>query len=282
MRRLFWHEMRVRVWAIIGWGLGLSLLPAMYVGIYPEFAAQLAAFQELMELPIYQAMGMSLSNFEAYLASTVTNMVPLILAIYAILNGTGTLAGEEEDGRLELLLALPIPRWQVLTVKAAALCLSLLCILAICSASAALTLQVIKAEVQTAVTPIDIYLALLASWPLVASFAMISMLLGAFAPRRKIASLTATLLVVVSYFGANLAGMSTSMASLQKVFLFYYFDATARGITHGQSAGDSLMLIAVTALAYGLALFFFQRRDITVGAWPWQRRSATHQGDPGQ
>ena len=25
------------------------------------------------------------------------------------------------------------------------------------------------------------------------------------------------------------------------------------------------------AIAFGLALFFFQRRDITVGAWPWQR-----------
>jgi hypothetical protein len=23
--------------------------------------------------------------------------------------------------------------------------------------------------------------------------------------------------------------------------------------------------------AFGLAVFFFQRRDITVGAWPWQR-----------
>ncbi len=273
MRRLFWHEMRIRALAIVGWGLGLSLLPAMYVGIYPEFSAKMAGLQELMELPIYQAMGMSMATFEAYLASTVTNMVPLILAIYAILNGTSTLAGEEEDGRLELLLALPIPRWQILTVKAAALCLALFLILAICSASAAITLQVIKAEVHTAVTPADIYFALLASWPLVTSFAMISVFLGAFAPRRRIASLTATLLVVVSYFGANLAAMNTSIASLQKLFLFHYFDATARGVTDGQSVGDSLLLIAVTLVTFGLALFFFQRRDITVGAWPWQRRS---------
>jgi hypothetical protein len=32
-----------------------------------------------------------------------------------------------------------------------------------------------------------------------------------------------------------------------------------------------LILIIVALAAYGLAIFFFQRRDITVGVWPWQR-----------
>jgi hypothetical protein len=32
-----------------------------------------------------------------------------------------------------------------------------------------------------------------------------------------------------------------------------------------------LALLGVILVMYALALFFFHRRDITVGAWPWQK-----------
>jgi hypothetical protein len=38
----------------------------------------------------------------------------------AVAHGTGTLAGEEDSGRLELIVALRIPRWQIVAVKALA------------------------------------------------------------------------------------------------------------------------------------------------------------------
>lgn len=81
-------------------------------------------FQEMMDLAFYQALGISMASFEAYAASTITNLIPVILAIYAVINGTGTLAGEEDDGRLETIVALPIPRWQIVTVKALAMVLA--------------------------------------------------------------------------------------------------------------------------------------------------------------
>ena len=84
-----------------------------------------------MDLAIYQAMGMSFGTFEGCIASTVTNLVPLSCCIYAVINGTGTLAGEEDNGRLELIVALPIPRWQIVAVKALALGIALFVILAI-------------------------------------------------------------------------------------------------------------------------------------------------------
>jgi len=33
-------------------------------------------------------------------------------------------------------------------------------------------------------------------------------------------------------------------------------------------------LTGVALVAFGLAALFFQRRDVTVGAWPWQRARA--------
>ena len=117
MLRLLLQELRFRRNAMIGWGLGLCFIPVTYIGLYPSIADQMAAFQEILDLAIYRAMGFSMGSFEGYMASTVTNLVPVILCIYAIINGTGTLAGEEDDGRLELIVALPIPRWQIVTVK---------------------------------------------------------------------------------------------------------------------------------------------------------------------
>ena len=109
MLRLLLQELRFRRNAIIGWAIGLTFLPAVYVGMYPQFAADLGQMESILDLEIYQALGMNFGTFEDWIASTVINIVPILLAIYAVIDGTGTLAGEEESGKLELVVALPIP-----------------------------------------------------------------------------------------------------------------------------------------------------------------------------
>ena len=160
MLRLLLQEFRFRRNAIIGWGIGLCLFPALYVGLYPSFADQMESFYQILDVPLYQALGIRMTSFEGYLASTVTNIMPLILCIYAVLNGTGTLAGEEDSGRLELIAALPIPRWQIVAVKAVALGVALFLILAIAATGAALTLVIIGSQVETAVTPVGLFFSL--------------------------------------------------------------------------------------------------------------------------
>jgi ABC-2 type transport system permease protein len=269
--RLLLQELRFRRGAIIGWGIGLCLFPVIYVGLYPSFAEQMAGFQELMDLAIYQAMGISMASFEGFVASTVTNLIPVILCIYAVLNGTGTLAGEEDSGRLELIVALPIPRWQIVAVKAVALAVALFLILIITSAGAALTLAALADQVETAITPLDLFLSLLSAWPLAVAFAMLSLFLGAFCPSRRIASMIATVLVIASYLGSNLAGMVSALESVEWLFLFHFYEATAEALEQGQQAGNVIVLLAVAIVALALAALFFQRRNLTVGAWPWQR-----------
>ena len=271
MLKLFLQEMRFRRNGIIGWGLGLCFFPVVYVGLFPSFADQLSNFQEVLDLPLYQALGISMATFEGYAASTVTNLVPVILAIYAVINGTGTLAGEEDDGRLETIVALPIPRGQIVAVKAIALAIALAVILAITSAGAGLTLAAISSQVDTTVTPLGMFWSLMAAWPLVLAFAMISLWLGAFSPTRRTAASLATVVIVVSFLGNNLTGMISSLERIKGLFLFNYFEASAEALINGQKPADLLALILVALVAFILAVFFFQRRDITVGSWPWQR-----------
>ncbi len=271
MRSLLLQEFRSRRNAVIGWGIGLCLFPVLYVGLYPSFADQMENFYEILDVPFYQAMGISMASFEGYLASTVTNLMPLILCIYAVINGTGTLAGEEDSGRLELIVALPIPRWQIVAVKAAALGIALLLILTIAATGASLTLVAIGSQVETMVTPVDLFFSLLAAWPLAMAFGMISLFLGAFSPSRRTAAMLATVAVIASYLGSNLAGMISSLEAIQKFFLFHFYEATAEALENGQQIDNTLVLLAVALVALGLAGLFFQIRNITVGAWPWQR-----------
>jgi ABC-2 type transport system permease protein len=265
------QELRSRRNGIIGWAIGLSLLPAIYVAIYPQFQDDLAGMQDILELDIYKAMGMNFGTFEDWLASTIINLVPIILAIYAVLDGTGTLAGEEDSGKLEIVVALPIPRWQIVTVKAIAHAIGLFLILLIVDIVTTFVFLAIESDIQTTLTAWDVFWSLLYLWSIVLAFGMVSLFLGAFAPRRRIAALIATVVVIVSYFGNNLSSQVSTLETLKPFFLYNYLDATARLWVDGPQVNDVLILLGVSLIAFLLAVVFFQRRDITVGVWPWQR-----------
>jgi len=268
MFRLLWQEILFRRNGIIGWGLGLCFFPLVYVGIYPSMADEV---QSLADLEIYQAMGVTLGTLEDWIASTMILFVPILASVYALINGTGTLAGEEEDGRLEILITLPLKRWQIVTVKAIALSVALFFILLIVSLVGALVFVAIEGQVEATMSAVDMITGLLATWPLTFAFAMISMFLAAFCSRRRVAALIAAVLLVTSYFGSNLSGMVSSLEPLKPLFLHTYLDATGRSVTQGQQLGDVFVLLIVGLVTFTLALVFFQRRDVTVGAWPWQR-----------
>lgn len=267
MFSLLKHEILSRRSAILWWGVGLILFGVTYIAAYPSMAGSLTAMG-LEDIAIYEAMGVQMATFEAYLSSAVVQYLAIILIVYAIIAGTGTLAGEEDSGSLELLLATPIPRAQIVTAKALALAVVLLLILLIAAAGNAATLAAV--EIETEVTPLDLFWAILSVWPLVMAFAMISLFLGALLPTRRAAAMVAVVLFIISYFGKGLSGMVEALEPLRPLSLFHYFETTAALFTEGLQTGDMLLLLAVALIFFALALVSFQRRDVTVGAWPWQ------------
>ena len=110
MFNLLVHEFRSRIGPIMGWGIGLALFGAMYINIMPEIGEKMKA---LADLSIYKAMGIDFSSLEGMIASSVLAFIPIILGIYAIITATGTLGGEEDNGTLELILAMPLERRQI-------------------------------------------------------------------------------------------------------------------------------------------------------------------------
>ena len=268
MVRLTWQELKFRRNAIIGWGLGLCFFPIVYIGIYPSVADQMAGFADL---EIYKAMGMSLGTFADWVASILIALLPVVAAVYAVINGTGTLAGEEEDGRLEMVVTLPLPRWQIVAAKATAFAVSSIVIYLVVSLVSLLVFQGIESQIETEMVGMDIFTAVLSGWPLVFAVGMIGMFLAAFCASRRIASMIAAVILVVSYFGNTLSNSTPALEPFEPFFLFTYLDASGTAVIEGQQTSDVFVLIAIGLVAFVLALFFFERRNLTVGAWPWQR-----------
>jgi ABC-2 type transport system permease protein len=268
MYRLLVQELKFRRNAIIGWGLGLCFFPLMYIGIYPSVAEEMAG---LADLEIYQAMGMSLGTFGDWIGSIMIVMLPLIIAIYAIGNGTGTLAGEEEDGRLEMLVTLPLPRWQIVTAKALALVISTVLIYLIVSIASWLVFLGIEGQIETELAGLDMFSAVMSSWPIVFAVSMLAMFLASFCSNRRYATIISTAILVVSYFGSNLSASTPLLEPFEPFFLFSYLDGTGKAVAEGQQLWNVMVLLTIGVVAFELTLIFFQIRKLTVGAWPWQR-----------
>ncbi len=271
MFNLLRYEIWSRRGAVIGWGIGLFLFGAMYLGLFPQVSAAMGDI-DMSAIPFYEAMGITdMATFEGYTTGSVINILPIILGIFAIIAGTGTLAGEEEQGTLELTLALALPRWQIVLAKAVALMVVAFLIAVLAAVGNVLIFQAILPQIETEVTAAQLFAVSLNVWPITFAFLMLSLLLGAYLPTRRIASMTATVIFIVSYFGKGLSGMVDSLEPLRPYFLFEYFDASSGVFSNGIEASDVAVFLIFGLVCLGLAVWSFQKRNVTVGAWPWQR-----------
>jgi len=268
MFRLLVQELKFRRNAILSWALGLSFFPLVYIGIYPSVAEEMAG---LADLEIYKAMGVSLGTFSDWVGSILLIFLPLVAAIFVIGNGTGTLAGEEEDGRLEMLVTLPLPRWKIVTAKAIALSISSFIILLLVSIVSIGVLKGIEGQIESEFTGMELIASMLGTWPILFAVGMIAMFLAAFTSSRRFASMISAAYLVISYFGSNLASSTAVLEPFEPFFLFTYLDSSGKAVIEGQAWSDVLVFIGIGIVSFVLALIFFQRRKLTVGMWPWQR-----------
>ncbi len=264
------HELRSRRLAVLGWAIALSLFAVMYIAIYPQLGEQLESMKTLFELPMYRAFGMQMNSFEGFIASSVVQFIPIILAIYVIMASTETLAGEEDKGHLELVVTMPIKRWQIVLAKAIALALVTLMILVITGASSAVALSWMKNLITVELTATQLFFGVLSAWPITLAVLMMGLFFSACMPNQRTAAMTMTTIYVVSYFGESLAALVDSLDTIKVFSLFSYFDSTANLFSEGMQAADTAVLLSTAAVFLGLALISFENRDITVGRWPWQ------------
>ena len=122
---------------ILGWGIGIAALGLIIVPFYKVFMDKQEDFLTMVEsyppefLAFFGGDAATLMTPQGFLGMYGFSMLPVIIGIFAVITGSGLLANDEENGRLDLILAHPLSRTQLFFGRTLAFSAALACILAL-------------------------------------------------------------------------------------------------------------------------------------------------------
>lgn len=268
MSGVVFRETLRRSWrGMLYWGIGLGFLGLVTILVIPNVDA-LQQIQKLMEtLPpaLINAMGMEdasqMATPEGFLGGAYFGRVILIMAVYAVIAGLNVTANDEDQGIMDVVLSLPLPRRYIVIERFAAYALMSSGIVALgflgvyigglSTGMGVATDKLIVANVN-----------LLPSTLLMLAFTVFA---GTFFRTKGSATAAAALFVIGSYVIDVIgeAARETVIAQLRVVSLFSYLD-NAHVIQNGLNIGNVLLLLGVTAVLVVASVWSFQRRDVGV------------------
>ncbi|MEA3397023.1 MAG: ABC transporter permease subunit [Chloroflexota bacterium] len=264
MTTIFRYTLRRFRGQILGWGIALALLGVLLVSMYDMIAAEQEQFQELLKVypPEISAFMGDISSFatpEGFISLEFFSFMPLVLGIFAVLTGSGLLVSDEENGRLDLIMAHPVSR--------AALFLGRL--LAFVAATVAILVIVwLGFIVSMPWSSMDIgwgrmWLPMLSLLAELLLFGALSLLLSMVLPSRRMAATTAGLLLVASFFITGLAKLNENLETVARLSPLNYYQS--QEAFHALNGAWLAGLLGSAVVFAALAWWRFWRRDIRVG-----------------
>ena len=237
------------------WTLAIAGFAAWMVVVVQQTESQLATIYQsspLLKDLITKVGGGDVAT-NATILSALFTFLPLLLMAFAVTQ-VNRWAADEEDGRLELVLATPQPRLNVLLARFAALT-TVLVIMGV------LTLAVTELTSLVAGLKLDggnVAAATLSMIPLGLLVAAIGFLFSGWL-RTAIDTGLLSFLLVIWFFITFVGPELNWPEGVQKLSAFYYYGTP---LLHGLSLGNMLLVLAVAVVALALASVRFMRKDI--------------------
>jgi beta-exotoxin I transport system permease protein len=247
------------------WSLGLAGLVAMLVAVYPtvrdnpDLTKLVQQYPQALKSFLSFGGGIDYTSGAGYLGSELFSfMIPLLFLVAAIGTGARAIAGEEEKGTLDLLLANPVSRRRVVLEKLGALVLELLVLgfvlwVGLLIGSHAATMKVSAAHLAAGSA---------AAVLLGVAFGTIALLIGAASGKRGLAAGLSAALAVAAYVVNSLAPLVSGLEPVQKLTPIYHY-AVSDPLRHGLEAQHVAVLAGIAVLAAVFAVAAFDRRDIS-------------------
>jgi ABC-2 type transport system permease protein len=251
-------ELRLRRRSTIGYAAGMALYTLVVVALYPTFKNEtsLNSLSGSTAAALFGVTG-KLTSPDGWLnANIYGNFLPLIMLLLTIGYGAASLAGQDEDGTLALLVTLPIRRPAILLQKVWAMVLQALIL------AAATTACVIIGQSFQLTVPAGNAVATAAAVTLMGlDFGLITMAIGAATGRRGTALGIASGLAAASYLLSSLASTISAIGPGRYLSLFYW-SAGNDQISKGVSPGDFTVLVVSGLCALIAAVLTFRRADL--------------------
>lgn len=256
-------SVRDRWRSVAWWAFAVVVMCGFQLAVYPSIHADQAAWQKLAES--YPEAMKLFFDIELYATPSgflevemFSLVIPFVFLAIGVSAGAAATAGEEENGTLDLLLALPVRRRAVVVDKFAAMLLSLL-------ALAAVTVAVLF--VGTRLADLEISLGALvagtvASLLLGLLFGAVGLLLGAATGHRGASLGVGIGLALGAYLLDSLAPAADWLEPWQPASPWYWLFGNGP-LTHGIDIGYAALSVGLTAVLVVAAVLVFERRDIT-------------------
>lgn len=259
------------VWArrrALAWWVGGSFAYLLFLGsVFPTFRENAADFEDVLNsypealralFNIVEGAGFGTGPgfFHMELFSF---MIPLLLITFSIGFGARAIAGEEEEGILDLLLSTPLTRRRVIVEQFGAMVATTFVI----GVAMGAAIVVAGAAFDMGLELSHIVAAMLASVLIALLFGSVALAAGAATGRRGLAIGVAGAAAVAAYLIFALAELVPWLHSAQKASPWYYYAESAPMLRGFEWAhlGILAAMVAVLFVAGGLVL---DRRDLAV------------------
>ena len=239
------------------WTLGIAGFAGWMVVVVQQMEARLSSLLSSSPtvITLVKNIGGGDAGLNAGFLSAMFVLLPLFLMAFAVTQVNGWSA-DEQDGRLELVLATPQPRLSVLLGRFAALgsatiVIAVITLLASAMAAAATGLKL---------DPGNLAAATLGMIPLGLLVAAIGYLASGWLRTAADTGLLSFLLLIwffISFIGPELKWPDQTL----RLSVFYYYGTP---LLHGLQRSSVLGLVAVVVLALGLGALRFVHKDIGV------------------
>ena len=265
LRNIVLKTLRDRRRSLLFWSIGFILLGVVLISFFPVIrdvpiiTEYLEAFPEEF-LALFAGEVTDYTSPEGYLNGEVFFlMYPLLLLIFAIGFGSGAIAGEEEHGTLDLLLANPLQRWRLVLEKFIAM---LICTLLLAFVFWA-TLAIGGAVIDMGLNLVRLAAICFSGFLLATAFGSVALAMGCARGKSGISLGMGGALAVYAYMLNALAPLIDWLEPFQVASPFYYY-IEANPLQYGLDPLRAGVLIGISVVFLVIAIVTFERRDLSV------------------
>ena len=246
---------------IFGYLLGIGAFYPIVAENRGQFEALLEAYPEELLAIMGVAEQETLFDPVGFIqAEALGWIVPLVFAIYGAVQGARAVAGEEEDGTIDLVMATPLTRSGLVWQKLLALVLAEVVLGAALFLSIALDTLLFELDIPLGNVVAAAVMAVL----LGVFFGSLALAVGAATGLRGLSVGVVSFVAAGSYLVNSLGSLVEGMRALKPVSPFYYYDA-ANPIRNGLDIEHALVLAGLALVLLGVALLAVRSRDLGVG-----------------
>jgi ABC-2 type transport system permease protein len=249
-------------WALLGWTIGIVGVAAMYAGSWISIGQNPNMIKAMQNYPSSLKAAFSIDDLttpSGYLRGSVYGvLLEILVTIFAVVAGTRAIAGDEDAGTLDLVLAQPVSRTRLALQRFAALTSALIAI----SVLLWLVMVALSRPARLdGITPLE-FAAMNAQLALFGvCMAAIAFAIGGATGRRTLTLGASAGLAVVGYLMSGLIPRIRGLGWVRDLTPFYWY-LGGDPLDNGFQGWYALLLLGASVALVAAGLWLFNHRDV--------------------